>query len=122
MPFERKLANMALGAQIEKQHFAQSPLAADEPTFWTAANGIQMSEMPAFKTKLSDIQLRQVSQLVAHANEIPESMKKVLVPRSGNGNLRPRSGCEIMQDTETSWTKTFRDRRSILAPASRSSI
>jgi hypothetical protein len=35
--------------------------------------------MPAFKSKLSDTQLWQVSQLVAQANEIPESVKKVLV-------------------------------------------
>jgi hypothetical protein len=32
-----------------------------------------------FKTKLSDTQLWQVSQLLAHANEIPESVKKVLI-------------------------------------------
>jgi thiosulfate dehydrogenase len=131
MPFEKKLANMALDAHIEKQHVVQSPVAADVPTFlagaelykqhcaachgmpdqpptdyaatmypkppelfrgkgvtddpasesyWKAANGIRLSGMPAFKTKLTDTQLWQVSQLVAHANEIPESVKKVLVP------------------------------------------
>jgi thiosulfate dehydrogenase len=131
MPFEKKLANMALDAHIEKQHVPQSPVSADEPNFlagadvykqhcaachglpgqpptdyaatmypkptqlfrgkgvtddpasesyWKAANGIRMSGMPAFKTKLTDAQLWQVSQLVAHANEIPESVKRVLVP------------------------------------------
>jgi len=130
MPFEKKLANMALDAHIEKQHVVQSLVAADEPTFlagadvykqhcaachglpgqpatdyaatmypkptqlfkgkgvtddpasesyWKAANGIRLSGMPAFKTKLTETQLWQVSQLVAHANEIPESVKKVLV-------------------------------------------
>ena len=130
MPFEKKLANKALDAHIEKQHVVQSPVAADEPTFlagadvykqhcatchglpgqpptdyaatmypkptqlfrgtgvtddpasesyWKAANGIRLSGMPAFKSKLTDTQLWQVSQLVAHANEIPESVKKVLV-------------------------------------------
>jgi len=130
MPFEKKLANMALDAHIEKQHVVQSPVSADEPNFlagadvykqncaachglpeqpptgyaatmypkptqlfrgtgvtddpasesyWKAANGIRMSGMPAFKTKLSDTQLWQVSQLVAHANEIPDSVKRVLV-------------------------------------------
>jgi hypothetical protein len=38
--------------------------------------------MPSFKTKLTDTQLWQVSQLLAHANEIPESVKKVLLPDS----------------------------------------
>jgi mono/diheme cytochrome c family protein len=131
MPFEKKLANMALDAHIEKQHIVQSPVAADEPAFlagagvykdhcaachgmpgqtptdyattmfpkppqlfrghgvtddpasesyWKAANGIRLSGMPAFKTKLTDTQLWQVSQLVAHANELPESVKKALAP------------------------------------------
>ena len=131
MPFEKKLANMALDAHIERQHVGESPVAANEVTFladadiyktqcaachgmpgqpptdyaatmypkptqlfrgtgvtddpasesyWKAGNGIRMSGMPAFKSKLTDTQLWQVSQLVAHANEIPESVKKVLVP------------------------------------------
>jgi thiosulfate dehydrogenase len=131
MPFEKKLANMALDAHIKMQYVAQSSVAADEPTFlagvevykqncaschglpgqpptdyastmypkptelfrgkgvsddpasesyWKVANGIRLSGMPAFKTKLTDTQLWQVSQLVAHADEISESVKKVLVP------------------------------------------
>jgi hypothetical protein len=35
--------------------------------------------MPAFKNKLNNTQLWLVSLLVAQANEIPESVKKVLV-------------------------------------------
>jgi len=136
MPFEKKLAHMALDAHIEKQHVGQSPVPVDEPnllagadvykkqcaachglpgqpapdysammfpkppllfkgkgvtddpaseSYWKAANGIRLSGMPAFKTKLTDIQLWQVSQLVAHANEIPESVKKVLVPDVATG-------------------------------------
>jgi mono/diheme cytochrome c family protein len=130
MPFEKKLANLALNAHIEKQHIVQSPVSADELTFlagadvytqncaachgipgqpptdyaatmfpnppqlfrgkgvtddpasesyWKAANGIRLSGMPAFKTKLTDTQLWQVSQLVAHANDLPESVMKALV-------------------------------------------
>ena len=55
----------------------------DDPaseSYWKAANGIRMSGMPAFKTTLNDTQLWQVSQLVAHANEIPQSVRRVLVP------------------------------------------
>jgi thiosulfate dehydrogenase len=131
MPFEKKLATMALDAHIEKQQVAPSLVSADEPnflagadvykqhcaschglpaqppvdyattmfpkppqlfrgkgvtddpaseTYWKAANGIRLSGMPSFKTKLTDTQLWQVSELLAHANEIPESVKKVLVP------------------------------------------
>jgi thiosulfate dehydrogenase len=54
----------------------------DDPaseSYWKSANGIRLSGMPAFKTKLTETQLWQVSQLVAHANEISESVKKILV-------------------------------------------
>ena len=142
MPFEKKLAKMALHAHIEKQHALQSPVSADAPNFlagadvykqhcaschglpgqpptdyaatmfpkppqlfrgkgvtddpasesyWKTSNGIRLSGMPAFKTKLSDTQLWQVSQLVAHANEIPESVKKVLVPDSRTSASVPAS-------------------------------
>jgi mono/diheme cytochrome c family protein len=130
MPFERKLAHMALDAHINKQPAVQSPVAADEPTFrggaevykqhcaachglpgqpsayvrtmfprppqlfhgkgvtddppsetyWKAANGIRLTGMPAFNTVLTDTQLWQVSQLLAHANELPESVKQFLTP------------------------------------------
>ncbi len=55
----------------------------DDPpseTYWKATNGIRLSGMPAFKTTLTDTQLWQVSQLVAHANQISEPVKKILVP------------------------------------------
>jgi thiosulfate dehydrogenase len=136
MPFERKLAHMALRAHIEKQHIGDSPVAANEPnllagadtykkdcamchglpghpvdlvkmmfpkptqlfkgkgvtddpaseSYWKAANGIRLSGMPAFKDKLTNTQLWQVSQLVAHANELPASVKNVLVPDAPNPN------------------------------------
>jgi mono/diheme cytochrome c family protein len=56
----------------------------DDPaseSYWKAANGIRLSGMPAFKGTLSNIQLWQVSQLVAHANELPDSVKKALGPQ-----------------------------------------
>ena len=141
MPFEEKLANMALGAHMEKQRSLQPFVPADEANFlagalvykqqcaachglpeqppsdyaatmfprptelfrgkgvtddpvaesyWKAANGIRMSGMPAFKTKLSDIQLWQVSQLVAHATEIPQGAKRVLVADAPMSASSPR--------------------------------
>ncbi len=131
MPFEKRLAHMALNAHIEKQTVGQPPVAADESaylagaevykrqcaschglpgqspsdyattmypeppqlfrgkgvtddpvseSYWKAANGIRLTGMPAFKTTLTDTQLWQVSQLLAHANEIPDSVKQALVP------------------------------------------
>ncbi len=37
MPFEKKFANMALDAHIEKQHIPPSPVPADEPNFLAGA-------------------------------------------------------------------------------------
>ena len=57
----------------------------DDPaweTYWKATNGIRLSGTPSFKTKLADTRLWQVSQLLAHANQIPESVKRALVPDS----------------------------------------
>lgn len=57
----------------------------DDPpsvSYWKAANGIRMTGMPSFKATLNDTQLWQVAQLVAHANEIPDSVKRALTPES----------------------------------------
>jgi len=142
MPFEKKMANMALDSHIEKQHVGESPVPADEsnllegariyktdcaechglpghpsddrtmmfpvPTqmfegkgvtddppsesYWKAANGIRLSGMPSFKSKLTQTQLWQVSELVAHANELPDSAKKILVPDSaGTTEIHPQA-------------------------------
>ena len=131
MPFEKKLAHMALDAHIEAQKIGDPPVAADEqnllagaqayktdcaachglpdqpdspyektmypkPTalfrgkgvtddppaesYWKAANGIRLSGMPSFKDRLTNTQLWQVSQLVAHANGLPASVRAALNP------------------------------------------
>lgn len=140
MPFEKKLASMALDAHIEKQRIPPSPVPADEPnflagasvyqqhcalchglpgqpaidyattmfpkppqlfrgkgvtddpaseTYWKTVNGIRLSGMPSFKTRLTDTEVWQVSQLLAHANEITESVKKVLIPDSPKSASAP---------------------------------
>jgi thiosulfate dehydrogenase len=55
-------------------------------SYWKTANGIRLSGMPAFKGKLTDTQLWQVSQLVAHSNGISESVKNVLVSDVATGS------------------------------------
>ena len=54
----------------------------DDPpsvSYWKAVNGIRLSGMPSFKNKLSDTQLWQVSLLVAHGNDAPESVRNALL-------------------------------------------
>ena len=55
----------------------------DDPaseSYWKTANGIRLTGMPGFNTKLTDTQMWQVSLLLAHANEISDPVKKILVP------------------------------------------
>ena len=138
MPFERRLAHMALDAHIDAQKVGESPVPADEanltagaevykancaschglpgqpsayentmfpePTalfqgkgvtddepgesYWKVANGIRLSGMPSFKNALTETQMWQVSQLVAHANALPASAKAALggdAPQTGTG-------------------------------------
>jgi mono/diheme cytochrome c family protein len=54
-------------------------------------NGIRLSGMPSFKGTLTDTQLWQVAQLVTHANEIPDSAKKVLAPEPSPAAPAPAS-------------------------------
>jgi len=45
----------------------------DDPvgeTYWKAVNGIRLTGMPAYRGSLSDEQLWQVSQLLAHADKL----------------------------------------------------
>ena len=68
----------------------------DDPaseSYWKAANGIRLSGMPSFKDKLTNTQLWQVSQLVAHANDLPASVRKVLLsdtPANSDALVKPK--------------------------------
>jgi mono/diheme cytochrome c family protein len=128
MPFERRLAHLALDAHIRDQHVGDSPIPADEPnllagaeiykkecaichglpnhpaayakimfpkptqmfqgdgvtddpvgeSYWKTVNGIRLSGMPTFKDRLISTQIWQLSQLLAHAHELPDPVKKAL--------------------------------------------
>lgn len=53
----------------------------DDPageTYWKARNGIRMTGMPGFQNRLSDMQLWQVSLLLANADKISPAVKSAL--------------------------------------------
>ena len=50
----------------------------DDPpgeTYWKVSNGIRLTGMPGFSESLSQTQMWQVSQLLANANKLPDSVK-----------------------------------------------
>lgn len=55
----------------------------DDPpqeSYWKVRNGIRLTGMPAFNKILSDTQMWQLALLVANADKIPDSAKKVFAP------------------------------------------
>ena len=53
----------------------------DDPvefTYWKVAHGIRLTGMPAFAGTLSDLQMWQVSQLLANGNRLPDKVREGL--------------------------------------------
>ena len=126
LPFERKLAGIAIEKRIEKEAPKESPVQPTEPnllagakiyiencavchgtltesesaiakgmypepppmlhgggvaddpvgqTFWVVTNGIRLTGMPGFNGSLTEEQIWQVSQLLANAEKLPQSVK-----------------------------------------------
>ncbi len=53
----------------------------DDPvgeTYWKAANGVRLTGMPAYRGSVSDQELWQVSQLLANADKLPQSVKDLM--------------------------------------------
>ena len=74
---------IAQGLYPKPPQLFQGTGVTDDPvfeTYWKVAHGIRLTGMPAFKGNLSEIQIWQVSQLLAHADHLPESAKKALLP------------------------------------------
>jgi thiosulfate dehydrogenase len=129
LPFERKLAGIALDKRIDKEAPKDSPVQANEEnllagakiyiencavchgtaaesenaiakgmfphpppllhgtgvtddpageTYWKVANGIRLSGMPGFSGSLTEEQMWQVSELMANADKLPQSVKDAL--------------------------------------------
>ena len=73
---------------ISEGMYPHSPLlfkgkgVTDDPpgeTHWTIENGIRLSGMSSFKNTLTNLQLWQVTQLLANADKMSDSVKAVLV-------------------------------------------
>lgn len=67
----------------------------DDPpgeTYWKVANGIRLTGMPEFKRSLSDMEMWQVSVLLANADKISNAVKQELKPPNFPGGRMPPNG------------------------------
>jgi thiosulfate dehydrogenase len=64
----------------------------DDPpqvSYWKVKNGIRLTGMPSFKGILDDTQMWQLALLVATADKLPDSAKKLLVPEPPAATATP---------------------------------
>jgi len=72
-------------------------MVTDDPvgnTYWKVSNGLRMTGMPGFKEMLSPTQMWQVSQLLAHADKLPDTIKTALafpVPPTSTTSTPPET-------------------------------
>ena len=105
-PIQPTQENLTAGAQVYRSHCAmchglpdqpQQPTAkgmfpdppqlfkgkgvTDDPageTYWKVANGIRLTGMPAYRLSLKDVEMWQVSVLLADADKLPAETRAVL--------------------------------------------
>ena len=66
---------------LPPQLLSGDDMVTDDPpgeTYWKVENGIRLTGMPGFKEMLTPTQIWQVSQLLAHANKLPDPTKAAL--------------------------------------------
>jgi thiosulfate dehydrogenase len=64
-------------------------MVTDDPvgeSFWKVKNGIRLSGMPAFKDSLSEVQMWQLSALLAKADQLPPEVTAKLQPKAVSSN------------------------------------
>ena len=66
---------------LPPQLLTKDEMVTDDPvgvTYWKVKNGIRMTGMPGFGEMLSDNEMWQVSQMLAHADKLPASATAAL--------------------------------------------
>jgi thiosulfate dehydrogenase len=68
---------------LPPQLLSHDEMVTDDPvgaTYWKVSNGIRLTGMPGFNDMLTPTQIWQVSQLLAHADKLPDPTKAALKP------------------------------------------
>ncbi len=78
---------------LPPQLFNKDEMVTDDPvgvTYWKISNGIRMTGMPGFGEMLTPAQVWQVSQLLAHADKLPDKAKAALA-KPGTSPAEPEN-------------------------------
>ena len=87
-------SSIAAGMFPRPPQLFQGKGVTDDPageTYWKVKNGIRLTGMPAFKNTLSDKELWQVSILLANADKIDDSTRKMLETATPTLTPKPAS-------------------------------
>jgi thiosulfate dehydrogenase len=84
---------------LPPQLLTKDEMVTDDPvgvTYWKVKNGIRMTGMPGFGEMLSDNEVWQVSEMLAHADKLPPSALVALEqppapPAAQQGQAKPES-------------------------------
>jgi thiosulfate dehydrogenase len=66
---------------LPPQLLSKDEMVTDDPagvTFWKVSNGIRLTGMPGFNEMLTSTQIWQVSEMLAHADKLPDQTKAAL--------------------------------------------
>ena len=95
---DQPASNAAKGMfPLPPQLLSHDEMVTDDPvgaTYWKVSNGIRLTGMPGFNDMLTPTQIWQVSQMLAHADKLPDPAKTALKPAS---TLAPATPPATMQ-------------------------
>ena len=80
---DQPASNAAKGMfPLPPQLLSHDEMVTDDPvgaTYWKVSNGIRLTGMPGFNDILTATQMWQISEMLAHADKLPDQTKAVLV-------------------------------------------
>ena len=77
---------------LPPQLLSHDEMVTDDPvgaTYWKVSNGIRLTGMPGFNDMLTPTQMWQVSQMLAHADKLPDPTKAALVKPAAVSAAQP---------------------------------
>lgn len=85
---------------LPPQLLSGDDMVTDDPTgkiYWTVENGIRLTGMPGFKDMLTPTQMWQVSQMLQHADKLPNQTKAALAKPAALSVAPPSATPAAMQ-------------------------